>query len=153
MRQILRGKYLHSIEKKSKFRFLNEKPKITAKMKHATESEKANTGYSVVNSASPRENILGIFEKVYYIQSTDEQKEKSALTQMSKNLNLPLLTIQKQTKGTRVYERHLSVTSGIHRGAFVDRSKWQIDTFTFNMIRHLTADINKRQGLRIHARP
>ena len=66
---------------------------------------------------------------------------------------MPLLSIQKQPKKEgrdRVYEKHLS--AGIHREAFVDRSEVKIDTFTFNMIRHLMADINKRQGLRIDAK-
>ena len=107
----------------------------------------------MVNSANPTENTLSIFEKVYYIPSTDEQIKKCALTQMSKKLKFATTVYTITKKGTRVYERHLSETSGIHRRAFVDRSEWQIDTFSFNMIRHLTADINKRQGMRKDARP
>ena len=100
-------------------------------------------------SAHPKENIFIIF-RVYYIQSTDAQIKWFALMRMSKNKSFPILFIREQKGGTQVYERHLS--ADIQRRAFVDRSEWQIDTFTFNMIRHLTADVNKGVDLRIDAK-
>ena len=46
-----------------------------------------------------KETNLKHFRKVYYIQSTDEQIKKCALTQISKNKTLILLSIQEKKKG------------------------------------------------------
>ena len=78
-------------------------------------------------------------------------KSKSVNWRRCQKIKIATTVYTKLQKRTRVYERHLS--AGIRRQAFEDRSEWKIDTFTFNMIRHLTADINKRQGLRIDAKP
>ena len=49
------------------------------------DSRKVIRGTRRLISANPKENILSVFRKVYYIQSTDEQMEKCAMKQMSKD--------------------------------------------------------------------
>ena len=74
-----------------------------------------------------------MYQELYYIQSTDEQIKNGAL-----RVHLQL-DVKKLNFATTVYT--------------MNKKKMRIDTSTFNTIRHLTADINRRQGLRIDAKP
>ena len=59
-------------------------PKSQLKYNIRPDPRKVIRGTRWLISTNPKENILNIFRKVYYIQSTDEQIKKCALTQMSK---------------------------------------------------------------------
>ena len=70
--------------RKKIFCFLNEKPKSQLKYNIPPDPRKVIRGTQWLITANPKQNILSIFSKVYYIQSIDEQIKRCALTQMSK---------------------------------------------------------------------
>ena len=93
-------------------------PKSQLKYNIRPNPRKVIRGARWLISTNPEENILSLFRKVYYIQSTDEQIKKRVLTQMSKKLhfatNVYTRTNQKKKiikiKEGRKYTRHLSAS-------------------------------------------